>query len=75
MNGQPTWTDFDEAEDYFVPNVCSPRNLLARPDNMGETVPHTHKYMIETLRISVSPESLHRFYETCYGIIWDFCLA
>ena len=32
MNGQPTWTDFDEAEDYFVPNVCSPRDLLARPD-------------------------------------------
>ena len=66
MNGQPTWTDFDKAEDYFVSNVCSPRNLLARPDNMDETVPHTHKYMIETLQISVSPESLHRFIETCY---------
>ena len=66
MNGQPTWTDFDEAEDYFVPNVCSPRDLLARPDNMDETVPHTHKYMIETLQISVSQESLHRFNETCY---------
>ena len=66
MNGQPTWTDFDEAEDYFVPNVCSPRDLLTRLDNMDETVPHTHKYMIETLQISVSPESLHRFNETCY---------
>ena len=48
MNGQLTWTDFDKAEDYFVPNVCSPRDLLARPDNMDETVPHTHKYMIYT---------------------------
>ena len=66
MNGQPTRTDFNEAEDYFVPNVCSPRDLLARPDNIDETVPHTHKYMIETLQISVSPESLHRFNETCY---------
>ena len=70
MNGQPTWTDFDEAEDYFVPNVCSPRDLLTRPDNMDETVPHTHKYMIETLQISVPQESLHRFNETCYVSFW-----
>ena len=41
------WTDLDEAGVYFVPNVCSPRDLLARPDNMAENVPHTHKYMIE----------------------------
>ena len=34
-------------------NVCSLRDLLARPDNMDETVPHTHKNMIETLQISV----------------------
>ena len=61
MDGRPTWTDFDEAEDFFVPNVCSPRDLLARPDSMEETVPHTHKNMIETLQISVSPEPLHRF--------------
>ena len=36
------------------------------PGNMAENVPHTHKYMIETLQISVSPEPLHRFNETCY---------
>ena len=66
MDGRPTWTDFDEAGDYFVPNVCSPRDLLARTDNMDETVPHTNKNMIETLQISVSPEPLHRFTETCY---------
>ena len=66
MDGRPTWTDFDEAGDYFVPNVCNPRDLLARPDNMDETVPHTQKNMIETLQISVSPEPLQRFNETCY---------
>ena len=65
MDGRPTWTYFDEAGDYFVPNVCSPRDLLARPDNMDKTVPHTHTHthtnMIETVQISVSPEPLHRF--------------
>ena len=25
-----------------MPNVLSPRDLVFRPDNMGETVPHTH---------------------------------
>ena len=67
MEGQPTWADFDEAGDYFVPNVRSPRDLLATPDNMDETVSHTHKNMIETLQISVSPEPLHRFNETCHA--------
>ena len=56
MDGRPTWTDFDAAGDYFVPNASSPRDLLARPDNMDETVPHTHKNMIETLQISLSAE-------------------
>ena len=41
MNGQPTWTDCDEAGDYAVPNVLSPRDLVFRPDNMDKTVPHT----------------------------------
>ena len=40
MNGRPTWTDCDEAGDYVVPNVFSPRDLVSRPDNMDETVPH-----------------------------------
>ena len=66
MDGRTTWTDFDEAGDYFVPNVCSPGDLLARPDNMDETLPHTHNNMIENLQISVSPEPLHRFNEACY---------
>ena len=42
MDGRPTWTDCDEAGDYVVPNVLSPRDLVFSPDNMDETVPHTH---------------------------------
>ena len=41
MDRRPTWTDCDEAGDYVVPNLLSPRDLVFRPDNMDETVPHT----------------------------------
>ena len=41
MDERPTWTDCDEAGDYVVPNVLSPRDLVFRPDIMDETVPHT----------------------------------
>ena len=44
MDGRPTWTDCDEAGDYVVPNVLSPRDLVFRPDNMDETVPHRYKF-------------------------------
>ena len=44
MDGRQTWTDCDEAGDYVVPNVLSPRDLVFRPDNMDEIVPHTHYY-------------------------------
>ena len=40
MDGRPTWTGCDEAGDYVVPNVFSPRDLVSRPDIMDETVPH-----------------------------------
>ena len=33
-----TRTNCDEAGDYDVPNVLSPRDLVSRPDNMDETV-------------------------------------
>ena len=46
MDGRPTWTDCDEAGDYVVHNVLSPRDLVFRPDNMDETVPHTHTHTI-----------------------------
>ena len=42
MDGRPNWTDCDEAGDYVVPNVLSPRDLVFRTDNMDVTVPHTH---------------------------------
>ena len=38
MDERPTWTDCDEAGDYVVPNVLSPRDLVFRPDIMYETV-------------------------------------
>ena len=44
MDGRPTWTDCDEAGDYVVPNVLSPRDLVSRPDIMDETVAHTTKF-------------------------------
>ena len=40
MEGRPTWKDCDEAGDYVVPNVLSPRDLVSRPVNMDETIPH-----------------------------------
>ena len=47
MDGRLTWPDCDKAGDYVVPNVLSPRDLVFRPDNMDETVPHTY-WAIET---------------------------
>ena len=41
MDGRPTWTDCDEAGDYVVPNVLSPRDLVSRPGIMDRTVPQT----------------------------------
>ena len=41
MDERPAWTDCEEAGDYVVPNVLSPRDIVSRPDNMDETVPHT----------------------------------
>ena len=40
MDVRLTWTDCDEAGDYVVPNVLSPRDLVSRPDNMDDTVLH-----------------------------------
>ena len=49
MDGRPTWTDCDEAGDYFVPNVLSPRDLVFRPDNMDETVPHMYSLIASSV--------------------------
>ena len=40
MDGRPTWSDCDEAGDYVVPNVLSPKDLVSRHDIIDETVPH-----------------------------------
>ena len=54
MDGRPTWTDCDEAGDYVVPNVLSPRDLVFRPDNMDETVPHTCcKYFVHSFIVAI----------------------
>ena len=42
MDVRLTWTDCDEAGDYVVPNVLSPRDLVSGHDNMDETVLHVH---------------------------------
>ena len=46
MDGQLIWTDCDEAGYYVVPNVLSPRDLVSRPDNMDETVPHISETIV-----------------------------
>ena len=53
MDVQPTWTDCDEAGDYVVPNVLSPRDLVFRPDNIDETVPHTSEKVGKELVLGV----------------------
>ena len=43
MDVRLIWTDWDEAGDYVVPFVLSPRDLLkivSRPDKMDEAVLH-----------------------------------
>ena len=38
MDGRLIQTYCDEAGDYVVPNVLSPRDLVSRPDNMDEAI-------------------------------------
>ena len=61
MDGRPTWTDCDQAGDYVVPNVLSPRDLVSRPDNMDETVPHSkHLLKYEFLTAAQIMQSILR---------------
>ena len=57
MDGRPTWTDCDEAGDYVVANVLSPRDLVSRPDNMDKTVPHT-LILIQIFKINMSGQTV-----------------
>ena len=54
MDGRLTQANCDEAGDYVVPNVLSPRDLVSRPDNMDETV-------LSSYSLSQQPISLESF--------------
>ena len=71
MDRRPTWTDCDEAGDYIVPNVLSPRDLVFRPDNMDETVPHTSFRLRRYLHLLIvcymfSSKSINYFVVLCF---------
>ena len=69
MDGRPTWTDCDEAGDYVVPNVLSPRDLVSRPDIMDETVPHTRsKSTFSHATIYFSGSLCHKLF--FFGVIF-----
>ena len=55
-----TRTNCDEAGDYVVPNVSSPRGLVSRPDNMDETVlssfRFSHNFVVDKLSVMMKPE-------------------
>ena len=80
MDGRSTWTDCDEAGDYVVPNVLSPRDLVSRPDVMDETVPHidsnTFSYLQEALYCAVSRfiSNNHRQNKIKTHILCDFAI-
>ena len=46
MDVRQIWTDCDEAGNYVVPNVLSPRDLVFRPDRMDETVTETAHILV-----------------------------
>ena len=81
MDGRLTWTDCDEAGDYVVPNVLSPRDLVFRPDNMDETVPHTQVNSGSSFRLfgpfwsipvnkrTAKIRSLSKYIHSCYFIL------
>ena len=58
MDGLTTWTDCDEAGDYDVPNVLSPRDLVSRPDIMDETVPHKCHDLMSNLWICFTTSNI-----------------
>ena len=64
MDVRPTWTDFDEAGYYVVPNVLSARDLVSRPDNMDETVPHA-KVAPHKIELSLA----EHFQRRCFKIM------
>ena len=74
MDGRPTWTDCDEAGDYVVPNVLSPRDLVFRPDNMDETVPHKLRMTIHSTSSFFSEIVLFSKIRHMVSISANFCI-
>ena len=72
MDGRPTWTDCDEAGDYVVPNVLSPRDLVFRPDNMDETVPQMTWIGVNTFQ-KFQLRQLRQW--VFFGTIWSLHLG
>ena len=62
MDVRLTWTDCDEAGDYVVPNVLSPRDLVSRPDNMDETILHTKCFFTKTTDVT----SASKWFKLCF---------
>ena len=56
MDGRPTWTVCDEAGDHVV---FSPRDLVFRPDNMDETVPHKFNSISRYLDDLLNIDNIH----------------
>ena len=55
MDVRLTWTDYNEAGDYVVLNVLSPRDLVSRPDNMDETLQHIYENNVVTMYLRWVP--------------------
>ena len=71
MDGRPTLTDCDEAGDYVVPNVLSPRDLVFRPDNMDETVPHTQiSFAVTFVFVTRKVQSIYSKFQVYSHLLW-----
>ena len=73
MEVRHTWTDRDEAGDYGVPNVLSPRDLVSRPENGRNCTTHTQSKNSYFARFdfgivpaqSRNPDKVIIFYHPC----------
>ena len=63
MDGRPTWTDCDEAGDYVVPNVLSPRDLVFRPDIWTHTHYSLGKQALQRIHFQNMVRSIHYQYK------------
>ena len=78
MDIRLTWTDSDEAGDYVVPNVLSPKDLVSGPDSIDKISLHTHTHtFLPLLLIQVGHLQLLAIYIVASGtniLIWFLSL-